>query len=66
MPIDVQARWETLKDGATVGAMLTRLARDGNSAALTAALANLDRQQLEAATLAMVLIHSEGAPLVDP
>lgn len=63
---DLSQRWEYLKDGATLGAMLTTLARSDDMPALAAALQNLDRDQLEAATFAMVLIHAEGAPLVDP
>jgi hypothetical protein len=46
--------------------MLTTLAKSDDMTALAAALGNLDREQLEAATFAMVLIHAEGAPIVDP
>jgi hypothetical protein len=63
---ELHKRWEYLKDGATLGAMLTTLARTDDMPALAAALQNLDREQLEAATFAMVLIHAEGAPIVDP
>jgi hypothetical protein len=63
---DLQTRWQYLKDGATIGALLTTLARQDDMPALAAALQNLDREQLEAAAFAMVLIHAEGAPLVDP
>ena len=62
---ELQRRWDYLRDGATLGAMLTTLARQEDMPALAAALGNLDREQLEAATFAMVLIHAEGAPMVD-
>ena len=64
--VELQRRWDYLKDGATLGAMLTSLARREDMPALAAALHNLDRDQLEAAAFAMVLIHAEGAPMVDP
>lgn len=66
MPTDLQQRWQYLKDGAVLGAMLTTLARSDDMPSLAAALQNLDREQLEAACFAMVLIHAEGAPMVDP
>jgi hypothetical protein len=59
-------RWDYLRDGATLGAMLTHLARTDDLTTLAVALGNLDRDQLEAAAMAMVLIHAEGAPMVDP
>lgn len=62
----LHARWKYLQDGAALGAMLTDLARTGTMPDLATALATLDREQLEAATFAMVLIHAEGAPMVDP
>lgn len=62
----LQQRWQYLRDGATIGALLTTLARTDDMEALAAALGNLDRDQLEAAAFAMVLIHAEGAPMVDP
>jgi hypothetical protein len=62
---DLATRWEQLQDGATVGALLTRLARDGHTDRVHVAIANLDRDQLEAATLAMVLIHADNAPMLD-
>ena len=64
--VDLQRRWGYLQDGATLGAMLTTLARTDDMAALAAGIRNLDREQLEAACFAMVLIHAEGAPMVDP
>jgi hypothetical protein len=63
---DLAERWQYLQDGATLGALLTTLARSDDMPALAAALQNLDREQLEAACFAMVLIHAEGAPMVDP
>jgi hypothetical protein len=63
---ELHRRWDYLKDGATLGAMLTHLARTDAMPALASALAQLDREQLEAACFAMVLIHAEGAPMVDP
>lgn len=63
---ELHRRWEYLQDGATIGAMLTHLARTDDMPALAAALGNLDREQLEAACFAMVLVHAEQAPLVDP
>jgi hypothetical protein len=62
---ELQRRWAYLQDGATLGAMLTTLARQEDMPALAAALGNLDREQLEAACFAMALIHAEGAPMVD-
>jgi hypothetical protein len=62
---ELHTRWQYLQDGATLGAMLTHLARQDDMPALAAALAQLDREQLEAACFAMVLIHAEGAPMVD-
>jgi hypothetical protein len=59
-------RWDYLRDGATIGAMLTHLAKTDDMTALAVALGSLDREQLEAACFAMTLIHAEGAPMVDP
>jgi hypothetical protein len=63
---DLLQHWDTLRDGATIGAMLTTLARSDDMRAVAVALQNLDREQLEAAALVMVIVHAEGAALVDP
>jgi hypothetical protein len=60
------ARWQYLRDGATLGAMLTHLARRGSMPEVAAAIGQLDREQLEAAAFAMVLIHADNAPMIDP
>lgn len=63
--VDLPTRWAYLQEGATLAALLTHLARSGTMEDVAAALQGLDHQQMEAATFAMVLIHAQGAPLVD-
>lgn len=58
---DLMARWHYLRDGAELGGNLTALARHKSMDELGAALRTLTREQLEAATFAMVLVHAEGA-----
>jgi hypothetical protein len=62
---DLQARWKYLQDGAELGGGLVKLARIGTMEQLGAALQTMTREQVEAACFAMVLVHAEGAPLVE-
>lgn len=63
-PVDTElmARWHYLRDGAALGGNLTALARHGTMDQLGAALRTMDREALEAATFAMVLLHVETTP----
>jgi hypothetical protein len=63
--VDLGRRWAYLTDGAALGAMLAVAARDHSLEHLATAIHTLDREQLEAATFALVLVHVEGAPIVD-
>lgn len=56
------ARWAHLRNGAGVGAMLTTLARESDTDAVAEAIHAMPRRKLEAAALAMVLIHAQQDP----
>lgn len=58
-------RWGYLQNGAGVAAMLTRLARDKDMDDVARAIHAMDRTRLEAATLAMVLIHAQDPDLAN-
>ena len=56
---ELRRRWKYLQDGAALGAMLTHTAREGSLEDVAAAMRAMDRDQLEAAAMAMVVIHAE-------
>lgn len=63
--IDLPTRFRYLLDGAQIGAMLAHAARHGTMENLAVAVQTLDREQLEAAAFALVLVHVEGVPIDD-
>ena len=63
---DLETRWAYLTDGAALAAMLCHAAREGELTDLARAIKALDEEQLECAAFALVLLHVEGAPALDP
>lgn len=59
---DIQARWEYLAAGAALAANLTTCAREQTLEHLGAAVALMTRDQLEATTMALVLLAAQSAP----
>jgi len=62
-PLD--ERWAYLRDGAEVAAMVARVARDGSLAELAGAVISLDVDDVEAALVALALIHVSGRSILD-
>jgi hypothetical protein len=63
---DLGRRWQYLQDGAELGGLLCATSRQGSLEDVAGALRTMSRNQLEAACMAMVLVHTEGASLVSP
>lgn len=61
---DLQTRWQYLRDGAQLGGLLVGTARQGSLEDVAGALRTMSRDQLEAACMALVLVHPEGVELV--
>lgn len=62
---DLHRRWKYLQDGAELGGLLVGTARQGSLEDVAGALRTMSRNQLEAACMALVVVHSEGTSL-DP
>lgn len=63
---DLSRRWKHLQEGAGLAAELVTEARDQTLDEVAATIHKMTRRRLEAAAFAMVIVHAEGAPLVDP
>jgi hypothetical protein len=62
-PLD--ERWAYLADGAEVAAAIARVARDGTLAELAGAVVSLDVDDVEAALVALALVHVSGETILD-
>jgi hypothetical protein len=62
-PLD--ERWAYLADGAEVAAAIARVARDGTLAELAGAVIALEIDDVEAALVALALVHVSGESILD-
>ena len=56
-------RWKYLQDGAELGGLLCDASRQGSLEDVAGALRTMSRNQLEAACMALVVVHTSGTSL---